>query len=82
VSVTYLVREPSTSVSIVSGYGLEDREMEVRSPAEAKDFSCSFCVQTGSAVHPASCAMGTGCKARPGRNADHSSPSSAEVVNE
>jgi hypothetical protein len=31
--------EPGSSVSIVSGYGLDDRAMEVRSPAE--DFSLS-----------------------------------------
>jgi hypothetical protein len=38
-------------------------------------------------AHPASCTMGTGGpfpggNARPGRDADHSPPSSAEVVNE
>jgi hypothetical protein len=80
-------REPGISVSIVSGYGLDDRAMEVRSPAEAKDFSSSLCVQTGSGTHPASCTMGTGgphpgAKARPGRDASHSPLSSAEVVNE
>jgi hypothetical protein len=48
-----------SSVSIVSDYGLEDRANEVRSPAEAKDFSSSFCVQTGFGAHPASCTMGT-----------------------
>jgi hypothetical protein len=42
-----------------------------------KDFSCNFCVHTGSGAHPASCTMGTvgpfpGGKARPERNADHS----------
>jgi hypothetical protein len=42
-----------------------------------KGLSCSFCVQTGSVAHPASCTMGiegsfSGCKARPGRDADHS----------
>jgi hypothetical protein len=31
----------------------------LRSPAEAKDFSSSLCVQTGSEEHPASCTMGT-----------------------
>jgi hypothetical protein len=51
----------------VSDYGLDDRAIGVRSPAGAK--------------------MGTGGpfpggKARPGRDADHSPPSSAEVVNE
>jgi hypothetical protein len=76
-----------SSVSIVSGYGLDNRANEVRSPAGAKDFSCSLCVQTGSGAHPASCPMGTGgpfpgAKARPGRDADHSPLSSAEVENE
>jgi hypothetical protein len=71
----------------VSDYGLDDREIEVRSPAEVKDFSSSLCVQTGSGVHPASCTMGIGGpfpgrKARPGRDADHSPPSSAEFENE
>jgi hypothetical protein len=61
----------------VSGYGLDDRDIEVPSPAEAKDFSPGLCVQTGSEAHPASCTMGTGgpfpgAKARPGRDADHS----------
>jgi hypothetical protein len=73
-----------SSGSIVSDYGLDDRAIGVRSPAGAKDFSC---VQTGSGAHPASSPMGTGGpfpggKARPGRDADHSPPSSAEVVNE
>jgi hypothetical protein len=30
------------SVSIVSGYGLDDRAIGVRSQAGAKDFSCSL----------------------------------------
>jgi hypothetical protein len=46
--------------SIVSGYGLDDQAIDVRSPAEAKDFSSSLCVQTSSGAHPASCTMGTG----------------------
>jgi hypothetical protein len=59
---------------MVSGYGLDDREIEVRSLAEARDFSCSLCVQTVSGAHPVSCTMGTGGpfpggKARPGREA-------------
>jgi hypothetical protein len=42
---------------------------------------------TGSGAYPASCPVGTGGpfpggKERPGRDADHSPPSSAEVVNE
>jgi hypothetical protein len=76
-----------SSGSIVSNYRLDDREIEVRSPAKAKDFSSILCVQTGSGAHPASCPMGTGGpfpegKAWPGRDADHSPLSSAEVVNE
>jgi hypothetical protein len=76
-----------SSGSIVSGYGLDYRAIGVRSPEGAKDFSSSLCVETGSGAHPASCTVGTGGpfpggKARPGRDADHSTPSSAEVVNE
>jgi hypothetical protein len=33
-----LFGEPSSSVSIVSGYGIDDWAIEVRSPAEAKRF--------------------------------------------
>jgi hypothetical protein len=70
----------------VSDYGLDDRAIEVRSLTGA-DFSSSPYVQTGSGAHPASYPMGTrgsfpGDKARPGRDADHSPPSSAEVKNE
>jgi hypothetical protein len=61
----------------VSDYGLDDRAIGVRSPAGAKDFSSSLCVQAVSGAHPASCPMGTGGpfpgdKARMGRDADHS----------
>jgi hypothetical protein len=71
----------------VSDYGLDDWTSGVRSPAGAKDFSSILCVQTGSEAHPASCTMGTGGpfpggKARRGRDADHSPPSSVEAVNE
>jgi hypothetical protein len=66
----------------VSDYWLDIRAIGVRSPAGAKDFPLILCVQTGSEAHPASCPMGTGGQARPGRDADHSPPSSAEVVNE
>jgi hypothetical protein len=31
-------------IRLVSGYGLDDRAIEVRSPAGAKDFSCNLCV--------------------------------------
>jgi hypothetical protein len=55
----------------------------VRFPAEAGNFFLLHRVHTGSVVHPASYPVGTvgsfrGVK-RPGREADHSSASSAEV---
>jgi hypothetical protein len=63
---------------------MDDR---LQSPAEAKDFFSSLCVQTASGAYSASCAMGTGGpfaggKVRLGRDADHWLPSSAEVENE
>jgi hypothetical protein len=48
-----------SSVNIVSGYELDDRAIDFRSLAEAKDFSSNVCVQTGCGAHPASCTMGT-----------------------
>jgi hypothetical protein len=65
----------------MSDYGLDDRGSI---PDRGRGFSSSLCVQTGSGAHPASYLMGTGGpfpwgEARPGRDADHSPPSSAEV---
>jgi hypothetical protein len=76
-----------SSGSVVSDYRLDDQAIGFRSPAMAKNFFSILCVQTGSGAHPAMCPMGTrgpfpGGKARPGRDADHSPRSSAEVVNE
>jgi hypothetical protein len=86
-SPLYIYRSRVSSGTIVSDYGLDDRAIGVRSPAGAKAFSSSLCVQTGSEAHPASCTMGTGGpfaggKARLGRDADYSPPSDAEFVNE
>jgi hypothetical protein len=72
-----MLESRGSSGSIVSDYGLDDRAIEVRSPTGA-DFSSSPW---------ASYPMGTGGsfpggKVRPGRDADHSPPSSAEVKNE
>jgi hypothetical protein len=54
-------------------------------PAEARDFSILDSVQTGSGAHPASYSMFTVTLApevkRPGREADHSPPPSADVMN-
>jgi hypothetical protein len=82
--VLHIIVNRGTSVSPVSDYGWT---IGVRSPTEAEDFSSSLCVQSGSGSHLASCSMGAGGlfpggKARPGRDADHSPPSSAEVKNE
>jgi hypothetical protein len=90
-TISILIRSANTKTwvaqSVVSGYGLDDRAIEVRSPTGAEDSSYSLFVQTGSGAHPASCTMGTGgpfpgAKSRPGCNADHSPPSIADVVNE
>jgi hypothetical protein len=69
-------REPGYSVSIVSGYGLEDRAIAVWSPAGAKDFSCSLCPDRlwgpPSLLSNGYRVPFPGSKARPGRDADHS----------
>jgi hypothetical protein len=57
----------------------------VRFPAEARDFSLPHCVQTGPGTHTASYTMGLWVLSpevkRPGREADYTLPSSAEVKN-
>jgi hypothetical protein len=75
-------RSRDSAVSIVYGYGLDGWAIKVQSPAEATDFFFNLCVQTSSGAHLVSCTMGTGGKAWLGFDADHSPPSSAEVVNE
>jgi hypothetical protein len=62
----------------VSDYGIDDRAIEVRSPAGTQDFASSLCVQTDSGAHPSD----PEGKARLRRDADRSTPSSAEVKNE
>jgi hypothetical protein len=47
VSLLINCRSRDSSVSIVSDYGLDDRAIEVRSPAGEKKFSSNCCVQTG-----------------------------------
>jgi hypothetical protein len=68
-----------SSVGIALGYGLDDRGCWVRFPAGAGNFSLHHRVQNGSGAHPASYSVGTMGVKRPGREADHSPPSSAEV---
>jgi hypothetical protein len=72
-------------VGIALGYGLEDRgTTKVRFPAGAGNFFHQR-VQNGSGAHPASYPMGTMGSfpegKAPGREADHSLPSSVEVKN-
>jgi hypothetical protein len=74
------VREPGSSVGVATDYGLDSPGNRI--PVGARFFAH---VQIGPGAHPASCTMGTGSfpgVKRPGRSADHPSPSSAEVENE
>jgi hypothetical protein len=78
-------RSRVSSGSIVSDYGLDDRAIGVRSPAGAKDFSSVSRPTLGPTQPPVQWVPGVlfpGVKARPGRDADHSPPSSVEVENE
>jgi hypothetical protein len=57
-----------SSVSVVTGYRLDDRMIGVRFPAGAGSFSLRHHVQTDSGAHPASYPIGTrssflGCRA-------------------
>jgi hypothetical protein len=47
------------SVGIATGYGLDDRMIGVRFPAEAKNFFLRQRLHTGSGAHPVSYPMGT-----------------------
>jgi hypothetical protein len=74
--MTETTRSWVSSVSIGLAADWMTKE-SVQSQAEAKDFSCSFCVQTGSWVHPVSYPMGTRGpfargKVQLERDADHS----------
>jgi hypothetical protein len=54
------IRSRSSSVSIATGNGLNDRMIGVRFPAGAGNLSLRNHVQTGSGAHPTSYPMGTG----------------------
>jgi hypothetical protein len=58
--LNWIISRIFVSVSIVSGYRLDDLAIEVRSLEGAKYFSSSLCVQTASETHPASCKMSAG----------------------
>jgi hypothetical protein len=69
-------------------YGSRDSSVSTVSvlpPADAKNFSSNLCFQTGYGAHTNPCTVCTGgpfpeVKARQGRGADYSPPSSAEVM--
>jgi hypothetical protein len=69
-------------VGIASGYGLDDRGVGVRVPVGSRILFSKFS-KTGSGAHPASYPKGTGALSHgvkwPGREADHSPPTTAEV---
>jgi hypothetical protein len=72
-------KESGSSVNIISDYGPDDR-----GSISTEDFFSILWVQTDSVSRPASCLMGTGnrfpeSKMRPGRDANHSPRSGAEV---
>jgi hypothetical protein len=76
-----------SSVSIVSEYELDDRDILRFDPRQRQRILPLACVQTGSGAHPACYPRGTGgpfagVKERQGCDTDHSPPSSAEVMNE
>jgi hypothetical protein len=80
-------RSRVSSGSIVSDYGLDDRAIGVRSRQGQRIFPLSSVSRPalGLSEPPVQWIPGVlspGVKARPGRDADHSPPSSAEVVNE
>jgi len=80
------VWEPGSSFSIVSGYGLDDRAIDVRSPAEEGGFFLKYFYPDRLWSPPSLLYNGyrgpfPGNKARPRLDADHSPPSSAGVKN-
>jgi hypothetical protein len=72
-----------SSVCIATGYGLDDWSSGIRFPAVAGNLSLLHRVQTGCGAHPASYPLCTGAlfpgTKRPGRETDHSPPSSAQI---
>jgi hypothetical protein len=82
-----MMRSWVSSGSIVYDYGLDYRAIGVRSPAGAKDYPLTSVSRPalGPTQPPVQWVPGVlspGVKARPGRDADHAPPSSAEVENE
>jgi hypothetical protein len=82
-SSTVSWRKRDSSIGVALSCGLDDRGSRVRFPARAGNFSLHRRVQIGSGTRPASYPMGMGALSlgikRPGSEADHSPPSSAEI---
>jgi hypothetical protein len=79
----FFIKSRDSSVGKSLGYGPDDQGSRVRFPAGAGNFCLHHRVQNGSGAHPTSYPMGTmgsfpGVR-RPGREANHSPPSSPEV---
>jgi hypothetical protein len=84
-SIPNIIWSRSSSVNIVSGYGLDHRAIEVRGPTEARGFFLSPVCPDRLWGPPSLLSNGyrgpfLGGKVRPGRDADHSTPSTAQVV--
>jgi hypothetical protein len=78
-----LKKSRDSSIGIALGYGLDDRGSRVRFPAGAGNFLFTTASRTALGptqppIHWVPGALSLGVK-RPGRGADHSPPSSAEV---
>jgi hypothetical protein len=84
----FMVRSRVSSGSIVSDYGLDDRANRGSTPARDKGFFLQPLSPDRLWGPPSLLYNGyrgsfpPGVKARPGHDADHSPPSSAEVMNE
>jgi hypothetical protein len=76
----WLYKSRDSEVSTAIGYGLDDRRVGVRVPAESRIFSASFRPALGPTQSPIRWVPGTLSPwlNRPGHEADHS-PTSAEV---
>jgi hypothetical protein len=48
------------NISVLTVHGMTTIDTNYLLISEARDFSSSLCVQTGSGAHPAFCPMGTG----------------------
>jgi hypothetical protein len=82
---SHYTKSRDSSVGIALGYGLDERGSRVRFPAGAGNFSLHHRIQNGSGAPQSPIrwvpgALSLGVK-RPGREADHSIPYSAEVKN-